>query len=44
MYKRQPYSWLALEGKAPELSVMTEIGYDVITLSLIHILAFAGDP
>lgn len=27
-----PYSWLALEGKAPELSVMTEIGYDVITI------------
>ena len=29
---RPSYSWLALEGKAPELSVMTEIGYDVITI------------
>jgi 5'-nucleotidase/UDP-sugar diphosphatase len=27
-----PYSWLALEGKAPELSVMIKMGYDVVTI------------
>ncbi len=27
-----PFSWLALEGRAPELKLMQEIGYDLITL------------
>ncbi|GFP29458.1 bifunctional metallophosphatase/5'-nucleotidase [Candidatus Hakubella thermalkaliphila] len=27
-----PYSWLALAGQAPELALMQEIGYDVITI------------
>lgn len=27
-----PYAWLILEGHAPELSLMIEIGYDVITI------------
>ncbi|MBS4022212.1 MAG: bifunctional metallophosphatase/5'-nucleotidase [Dethiobacter sp.] len=27
-----PYSWLALHGSAPELTLMLELGYDVITI------------
>lgn len=27
-----PFSWLAFEGLAPELSLMIELGYDVITI------------
>jgi 2',3'-cyclic-nucleotide 2'-phosphodiesterase (5'-nucleotidase family) len=27
-----PFAWLALEGKAPELSLMVELGYDVVTI------------
>lgn len=27
-----PFSWLILEGEAPELSLMREIGYDAVTL------------
>ena len=27
-----PYGWLALQGFSPELSIMQQIGYDVITL------------
>jgi 5'-nucleotidase / UDP-sugar diphosphatase len=27
-----PYSWLALHGSAPELTLMIEMGYDVITI------------
>ncbi len=27
-----PFSWLSLQGEAPELSLMLEVGYDVITL------------
>lgn len=49
-----PYAWLALQGFAPELNIMKEIGYDVITLGnhefdygtgvLAHYLAAAGYP
>jgi len=27
-----PFSWLALSGQAPELSLMVELGYDVVTI------------
>ena len=27
-----PFSWLALQGRAPELSLMLEMGYDVVTI------------
>lgn len=27
-----PFAWLALDGKAPELSLMVELGYDVVTI------------
>jgi 5'-nucleotidase / UDP-sugar diphosphatase len=27
-----PFAWLLLDGEAPELTLMTELGYDVITL------------
>ncbi|SES96533.1 bifunctional metallophosphatase/5'-nucleotidase [Anaerobranca gottschalkii] len=27
-----PYSWLILDGKTPEISLMMELGYDVITI------------
>lgn len=27
-----PFSWLALEGRSPEINLMQEIGYDLITL------------
>lgn len=27
-----PYAWLALAGQAPELALMQQIGYDVITI------------
>lgn len=27
-----PYAWLALEGKAPELTLMQTLGYDVVTI------------
>ncbi|RJX28279.1 MAG: hypothetical protein C4554_02625 [Dethiobacter sp.] len=27
-----PYGWLALKGYAPELRLMQQIGYDIVTL------------
>lgn len=49
-----PFSWLVLEGMAPELSLMLEIGYDVITIgnheydygteALANYLKYAGYP
>ncbi len=27
-----PYSWLIVDGEAPELSIMQQIGYDVVTI------------
>ena len=49
-----PYMWLALEGEAPEISLMQQIGYDVITIGnhefdygpevLAHYFRAAGYP
>jgi 5'-nucleotidase / UDP-sugar diphosphatase len=49
-----PFAWLALEGEAPELGLMVELGYDIVTLGnhefdfgsdrLAQYLAAAGYP
>lgn len=49
-----PFGWLALEGQAPELGLLTELGYDAVTLGnhefdygserLAAYLAAAGYP
>jgi 5'-nucleotidase / UDP-sugar diphosphatase len=49
-----PFAWLLLEGEAPELTLMAELGYDVVTLGnhefdygperLANYLAAAGFP
>ncbi len=37
-----PYAWLALQGFAPEINIMQEIGYDVVTLGN-HEFDFGAD-